>query len=37
MERPMLVVKDGRVMVMVYDVEKREWVYIPEREFREVW
>lgn len=37
MKDAMMVVKDGRVMVMVYDVEKQEWVYIPEREFKEVW
>lgn len=32
-----MVVKDGKVCVMVYDVEKQEWVYIPERELKEVW
>lgn len=33
----MLVVKDGKVCYMVWNAEKNEWVYIPEREFKEVW
>ena len=37
MRDAMVVVKDGKVAWMVYDVEKNEWVYIPEREFKEVW
>ena len=37
MKDAMMVVKDGKVCVMVWNVEKREWVYIPEREFKEVW
>lgn len=35
MRDAMMVVKDGRVMWMIYDAEKNEWKYIPEREFKE--
>lgn len=29
----MLCVKDGKVCWMIYDENKKEWVYIPEKEF----
>lgn len=30
----MYCVHNGRVCVMVYDAQKKEWVYIPEQEYR---
>jgi hypothetical protein len=30
----MYCVHNGRVCVMVYDASKKEWVYIPEQEYR---
>lgn len=31
----MYVVHNGRVCVMVWNEKRREWVYIPENEYRE--
>ena len=30
----MLCVKDGKVCFMIYDENRREWVYIPEMEYK---
>lgn len=30
----MYVVHNGKVCVMVYDEKRREWVYIPEDEYK---
>ena len=30
----MYVVHNGRVCIMVYDETRREWVYIPENEYK---
>lgn len=35
MNDPTYCVKDGRVCVQVYDTEKKEWVYIPEDDYKE--
>lgn len=37
MNDPTWCVKDGKVCVQVWNAEKREWVYIPEDEYKEVW